>query len=182
MWVVLLRHPLKTNITIFGVTLAFNCIRILLQFSVFPVRETVEISWLLYFQNRLSGIKLIAYATLSRLTEYEIYYISRWSVCLLQLVRTLLNVLLLRNFKNYLSLSLSMHLLRRMNVMLDFIWTLPVQLRGTWNKWILQKHLIHCRIRTLTTQGNHPVSPPHLPLGNNSIVIKQKIKCPSNVC
>ena len=30
-----------------------------------------------------------------------------------------------------LSFSLSMHLLPRMNVMLDFIWMLPVQLRGT---------------------------------------------------
>ena len=34
-----------------------------------------------------------------------------------------------------------MHLLPRMNVMLDFIWTLPVQLRGTRNKWTLQKIL-----------------------------------------
>ena len=32
--------------------------------------------------------------------------------------------------------------------MLDFIWMLPVQLRGTRNKWTLQKILIHCRIRT----------------------------------
>ena len=32
--------------------------------------------------------------------------------------------------------------------MLDFIWTLPVQLWGTWNKWTLQKILIHGRIRT----------------------------------
>ena len=41
-----------------------------------------------------------------------------------------------------------MHLLPRMIVMLDFIWTLPVQLRGTRNKWTLQKHLAHGRIRT----------------------------------
>ena len=41
-----------------------------------------------------------------------------------------------------------MHLLPRMNVMLDFIWTLPVQLRGTLNKWTLQKILVHDRIRT----------------------------------
>ena len=34
-----------------------------------------------------------------------------------------------------------MNLLPRMNVMLDFIWTLPVQLRGTRNKWTLQKFL-----------------------------------------
>ena len=34
-----------------------------------------------------------------------------------------------------------MHLLPQMNVMLDFLWTLPVQLWGTWNKWTLQKFL-----------------------------------------
>ena len=51
----------------------------------------------------------------------------------LKLVRTPLNVLLRGHF-----LYLSMHLLLpRMNVMLDFIWTLPVQL--TRNKWTLQK-------------------------------------------
>ena len=32
--------------------------------------------------------------------------------------------------------------------MLDFIWTLPVQLWGTRNKWTLQKILLHGRIRT----------------------------------
>ena len=32
--------------------------------------------------------------------------------------------------------------------MLDFIWTLPVQLWGTRNKWTLQKNLIYGRIRT----------------------------------
>ena len=32
--------------------------------------------------------------------------------------------------------------------MLDFIWTLLVQLWGTRNKWTLQKILIHGRIRT----------------------------------
>ena len=37
---------------------------------------------------------------------------------------------------------LSIHLLPRMNIMLDFIWTLPVQLRGTRNKWTLQKILL----------------------------------------
>ena len=44
-----------------------------------------------------------------------------------------------------------MHLLPRMNVMLDFIWTLPVQLQGTPHKWTLQKILIHGRIRTTIT-------------------------------
>ena len=32
--------------------------------------------------------------------------------------------------------------------MLDFIWTLPVQLRGTLNKWTSQQILVHGRIRT----------------------------------
>ena len=41
-----------------------------------------------------------------------------------------------------------MHLLPRMNTMLDFIWTLPVQLRETRNKWTLQKNLVHGRILT----------------------------------
>ena len=50
-----------------------------------------------------------------------------------------------------LSFSLSMHLLPRMNVMLDFIWTLQVRLRGTWNKWPLQKNLVHGRIRSTNT-------------------------------
>ena len=37
------------------------------------------------------------------------------------------------------NIFLSMHLLPRMNVMLDFIWTLPVQLGGARNKWTLHK-------------------------------------------
>ena len=44
-----------------------------------------------------------------------------------------------------------MHLLPRMNVMLDFIWTLPVQLRGQRNKWKLQKILVYGRIPTTNT-------------------------------
>ena len=64
----------------------------------------------------------------------------------LKIVRTPLNVLL-RGFLK-LSFSLSMHLFPRMNVMLDFIWTLPVQLRGTMNKWTIEKNLAHARIRT----------------------------------
>ena len=35
--------------------------------------------------------------------------------------------------------------------MLDFIWTLPVQLWGTRNKWTLQKILIYGRIRTINS-------------------------------
>ena len=42
-------------------------------------------------------------------------------------------------------------LLPRMNVMLDFICTLPVQLRRTRNKWTLQKNLVHGRIRSTNT-------------------------------
>ena len=44
-----------------------------------------------------------------------------------------------------------MHLLPRMNVMLDFIWTLPVQLRGTRTKWTFLKKSFHGRIRTAYT-------------------------------
>ena len=50
-------------------------------------------------------------------------------------------------------LSLFMHLLPGMNVMPDFIWTLPVQLGGARNKWSLQTYLVHGRIRTTNT-GN----------------------------
>ena len=46
---------------------------------------------------------------------------------------------------------LSMHLLPRMNVMLDFIWTPPVQLRGARNKWTLQKNLVHGTILSTNT-------------------------------
>ena len=43
-----------------------------------------------------------------------------------------------------------MHLLLvpRINVMLDFIWMLPGQLRGTRNKWTLHTNLAHGRIPT----------------------------------
>ena len=44
-----------------------------------------------------------------------------------------------------------MNILPRMNVMLGFIWTLPVQLRVTRNKWTLQNNLVHGRIRTTNT-------------------------------
>ena len=68
---------------------------------------------------------------------------------LLKLMRTPLDVYFTA-FKSIV-FSLSMHLLPRMNVMLDFIWTLPVHLRGTRNKWTLQKILVHGRIRTTNT-------------------------------
>ena len=47
-------------------------------------------------------------------------------------VRTPLNIFLRGNYSKY--LTRSMHLLSRMNVMLDFILKLPVKLRGTRNK------------------------------------------------
>ena len=47
--------------------------------------------------------------------------------------------------------------------MLDFIWTLPVKLWGTRNKWTLQKILVHGRIRT-TNSGTFciPACPSNL--------------------
>ena len=60
-----------------------------------------------------------------------------------------LNVLLCDHFLNY--LSLSNHLLPRMNVMLDFIWTLPVQLRRNTEQVNITKNLIHGRTRTPNT-------------------------------
>ena len=48
-------------------------------------------------------------------------------------------------------LQLSFSLYAPMNIMLDFIWTLQVQLRGTRNKWTLQKNLVQGRIRTTNT-------------------------------
>ena len=53
----------------------------------------------------------------------------------LKLVRTPINVYFTA-FKS-IFLFLSMHLLPRMNVMLDFLWTLPVQLWRTRNKYLL---------------------------------------------
>ena len=58
-----------------------------------------------------------------------------WS-CFLKLLRTPLNVLL-----PFQKLSISMHLISGINGMLDFIWTLPVGLRGTRNKWTFQEIL-----------------------------------------
>ena len=81
----------------------------------------------------------------------------------LKLVRTPLNVFFTA-FKS-IFLSLSMHPLPRMNVMLDFIWTLPVQLWGTWNKWTLQKILIHGRIRTIKYRASCFPACPSKPLG-----------------
>ena len=48
-------------------------------------------------------------------------------------------------------LSMHLHVLPRIYVMPDFIWTLPVQLRGTRNKWSLQNNLVHGRIRATNT-------------------------------
>ena len=51
-----------------------------------------------------------------------------------------------------------MHLLHipRMNAMLYFIWTPSVQLRGTRNKWTLQKNLVHRPERIRTTNTARP--------------------------
>ena len=57
------------------------------------------------------------------------------------------------------SVSLSMHLLLWMNVMLDFIWTLAVQLRGTRNKWTLQKILSTVGFEPPTPHPNFPARP-----------------------
>ena len=57
------------------------------------------------------------------------------------------------------SFSLFMHLSLRMNVMLDFIWTLPVQLRGTRNKWTLQNILSTLGFEPPTRQGLQVTSP-----------------------
>ena len=52
-----------------------------------------------------------------------------------------------------------MHLLSRMNVMLDFIWTpLPVKLRGTRNKWTLQKILSTLGLEPSTRHGLQIIS------------------------
>ena len=69
----------------------------------------------------------------------------------LKLVCTPLNVLLRGHFYKY--ISLSMHILLRINVMLDFIWTLSVKLRGTQVN-ITQNH-VHGRI--LTNETTQPI-------------------------
>ena len=59
-----------------------------------------------------------------------------------------------------LSFSLSIHLLPRMNVILDFIWTLPVQLRRTRNKRTLQNILSTAGFEPSTPHGLQITSPP----------------------
>ena len=61
-----------------------------------------------------------------------------------------------------------MHLLPRMNVVLDFILTLPVQLRGTRNKHTLQNILSMVGYKPPTTHDLQIASPPLYPLGHNS--------------
>ena len=58
-----------------------------------------------------------------------------------------------------LSFTLSMHLLPRMNVLLDFIWTLPVQRRGTRNKFY-NKILPTVGFEPTTPHGLQITSPP----------------------
>ena len=69
-----------------------------------------------------------------------------------------------------------MHLLPRMNVMLDFIWTLPVQLRGTRNKLTLQKFLSTTGFEPLRLHAPHITSRPSLPLCQFSNVTSEEIK------
>ena len=72
-----------------------------------------------------------------------------------------------------------MHFFPRRNVMLDFIWTLPVQLRGTWNKWTLQKNLVHGRIRSTNTASRLQVHRSHH--STTTRLIWDGIKCPWNL-
>ena len=65
-----------------------------------------------------------------------------------------------------------MHLLPRMNVMLDFIWTLPVQLRGTRNQWPLQKILSTVGFDPPTPHGLQISSPPLSPLDQNLLDVR----------
>ena len=67
-----------------------------------------------------------------------------------------------------------------MNVRLDFIWTLPVQLRGTRNKWTLQKILSTVGFEPPTSQGLQISSPPLSPLGHHSLDMRLN-KCPWNL-
>ena len=79
---------------------------------------------------------------------YLIYIDLKWTLECMPLTNGNMNFIKKRvSFKRYtsqflkLSFSLSMHLLPWRNVTPDFIWTLPVKLRGTLNKWTLQKSL-----------------------------------------
>ena len=63
--------------------------------------------------------------------------------------------------------SFSMRLSPRMNVMLHFIWTLPVQLRGTSEHY--KKILSTVGFEPPTPQGLQITSPPLSQLGHNSL-------------
>ena len=82
-------------------------------------------------------------------------------------MRTPLNVLLHGHFLKY--LSLSMHLLPRMSVMLDFIWMLSVHLRGTRNKWTLPKILSAVGFEPPRRHGLQITSRLSLPLGHSNV-------------
>ena len=69
-----------------------------------------------------------------------------------------------------------MHLWPRMNVMLDFIWTLPVQLRGARNKWTLQKLWSKVGFEPLRRHGLQITSRPSVPLSQFSNVTSEGIK------
>ena len=68
-----------------------------------------------------------------------------------------------------LKLSFSLYAPITSDVMLDFIWTLPVQLRGTRNKWTLQKILSTVGFDPPTPHSLQIISPPLSPLGHNSL-------------
>ena len=68
-----------------------------------------------------------------------------------------------------------MHLLPRMNAILDFIWTLLVQLQGTRNKWKLQKNPVHGRIRTPTWHDLQVTSPSSSPHGHNTMELNAQL-------
>ena len=78
-----------------------------------------------------------------------------------------------------LSFSLSIHLLLRRNVMLDFIRTLPVQLWGTRNKWTLQKNLAHGRMRTTNTASRLQVH--RSQHSATTLLVSDGMKCPCNL-
>ena len=65
-------------------------------------------------------------------------------------------------------------------VMLDFIWTLWVQLRGTRNKWTLQKILSMVGFEPPTSQGLQISSPSLSLLGRQSLDMRLN-KCPWNL-
>ena len=96
------------------------------------------------------------------------------------LVLTNLNVLHRRHFLK--NIFLSMHILPPMNFMLDFIWTLPVKLRGTRNKRKLQKKILFLVEFEPPTAGYPAYKSTVLTSRPISNVVNEEIKCPCNAC